>query len=104
MKQSHIGNSLKSWETVMWSFRKLCTNANTTTQFGSKTVKQEEKEQLVGQVFSKVADKYDLMNDLMSGGFHRIWKNLFVKKLYPTRNMKLLDVAGGTGIMISKWT
>jgi ubiquinone/menaquinone biosynthesis C-methylase UbiE len=83
---------------VISGFRNLHTNSNSsTTHFGFKTVKQEEKEQLVGQVFSKVADKYDLMNDIMSGGFHRIWKDLFVKKLYPTRNMKLLDVAGGTG-------
>jgi ubiquinone/menaquinone biosynthesis C-methylase UbiE len=52
----------------------------------------------VGQVFHNVADKYDLMNDLMSAGVHRVWKDHFVTKLAPTPGTKILDVAGGTGM------
>ena len=51
------------------------------------------------KVFENVAEKYDLMNDLMSGGIHRIWKDLFVSRLGPTQNCKYLDVAGGTGML-----
>jgi ubiquinone/menaquinone biosynthesis C-methylase UbiE len=69
-----------------------------TTHFGFRTVSEDEKEHLVHKVFKNVADKYDLMNDIMSFGIHRLWKDAFVKKLYPTKNMKLLDVAGGTGM------
>ncbi|KAJ3342096.1 hypothetical protein HDU93_003312 [Gonapodya sp. JEL0774] len=67
------------------------------THFGFKTVREEEKESLVGQVFANVADKYDLMNDLMSAGVHRIWKDHFIRTLAPSPTTKLLDVAGGTG-------
>ena len=52
---------------------------------------------LVDNVFKSVADKYDLMNDAMSFGIHRIWKDIFVERLSPTGGTKLLDVAGGTG-------
>lgn len=52
---------------------------------------------MVGEVFHRVAHKYDLMNDLMSGGIHRIWKDSFVRMLSPWPRMKHLDVAGGTG-------
>ncbi|KAJ3106397.1 2-hexaprenyl-6-methoxy-1,4-benzoquinone methyltransferase [Phlyctochytrium planicorne] len=51
----------------------------------------------VGQVFRNVADKYDVMNDFMSAGIHRLWKDHFVRTLSPSHNTKLLDVAGGTG-------
>lgn len=51
----------------------------------------------VHEVFENVADKYDVMNDLMSGGIHRIWKDLFIARINPRPNTKLLDVAGGTG-------
>lgn len=54
----------------------------------------------VGQVFHSVADKYDLMNDLMSGGIHRVWKDHFVSKLSPMPGSTILDVAGGTGVYI----
>ncbi|KAA8535736.1 hypothetical protein F0562_030762 [Nyssa sinensis] len=67
------------------------------TSFGFKEVREEEKSQLVGNVFSNVASNYDLMNDLMSGGLHRLWKDRLVSKLNPFPGMKHLDVAGGTG-------
>lgn len=51
----------------------------------------------VHKVFHEVADKYDLMNDVMSGGIHRLWKDYFVRKIGPVSSSKLLDVAGGTG-------
>ena len=51
-------------------------------------------------VFHKVANSYDLMNDAMSVGIHRLWKNHFVSTLAPNPRMKILDVAGGTGIVI----
>ncbi|KAF7814398.1 2-methoxy-6-polyprenyl-1,4-benzoquinol methylase, mitochondrial [Senna tora] len=67
------------------------------TSFGFKEVNEEEKAQMVGKVFSNVAAKYDVMNDLMSAGLHRLWKDRLVSKLNPFRGMKHLDVAGGTG-------
>ncbi|XP_022728928.1 2-methoxy-6-polyprenyl-1,4-benzoquinol methylase, mitochondrial-like isoform X2 [Durio zibethinus] len=67
------------------------------TSFGFKEVREEEKSQMVGKVFSKVASNYDLMNDLMSAGLHRLWKDRLVSKLSPFPGMKHLDVAGGTG-------
>ena len=68
-----------------------------TVSFGFKTVASEEKQGLVQGVFESVAGKYDLMNDLMSGGVHRLWKNTLIDMLKPHGNMRLLDVAGGTG-------
>jgi demethylmenaquinone methyltransferase/2-methoxy-6-polyprenyl-1,4-benzoquinol methylase len=65
--------------------------------FGYRDVPAEEKSALVRQVFSSVAGRYDLMNDLMSGGVHRIWKDIFVDWLAPQPDMRFLDVAGGTG-------
>ncbi len=65
--------------------------------FGYKKIKAKDKSGLVGDVFDSVADKYDLMNDLMSGGLHRVWKRQFVSMLHPSSNKSLLDVAGGTG-------
>lgn len=67
------------------------------TSFGYKEVQEEEKSQMVGNVFTSVASNYDLMNDLMSGGLHRLWKDRLVSKLNPFPGMKHLDVAGGTG-------
>ncbi|KAL8487193.1 hypothetical protein ACS0TY_023747 [Phlomoides rotata] len=67
------------------------------TSFGFKEVRGEDKSQLVGDVFTKVASNYDLMNDLMSGGMHRLWKERLVSKLNLFQWMKHLDVAGGTG-------
>jgi demethylmenaquinone methyltransferase/2-methoxy-6-polyprenyl-1,4-benzoquinol methylase len=65
--------------------------------FGYRDVPAEEKAGLVREVFSSVAGRYDLMNDLMSAGVHRIWKDLFVDRLAPQPDMRVLDVAGGTG-------
>jgi demethylmenaquinone methyltransferase / 2-methoxy-6-polyprenyl-1,4-benzoquinol methylase len=67
------------------------------TDFGYRRVKAEEKARLVRQVFDSVADRYDLMNDLMSGGVHRLWKAELIDRLAPRRGQILLDVAGGTG-------
>lgn len=68
--------------------------------FGFRRVGEEEKQGLVNEVFSKVAERYDQMNDLMSVGLHRLWKDDFVTALNPPRGTQafhLLDVAGGTG-------
>jgi len=67
------------------------------TSFGFKEIPEEEKSRMVGNVFSNVASNYDLMNDLMSAGLHRLWKDRLVSKLNPFPGMKHLDVAGGTG-------
>jgi len=68
-----------------------------TTHFGYKTVAEDDKADLVRGVFSNVASKYDLMNDLMSMGVHRLWKNRLIEKLRPHPGQRLLDVGGGTG-------
>jgi len=65
--------------------------------FGFERVPQGEKAGLVRRVFEAVAPRYDLMNDLMSGGIHRLWKAEMVRWLHPRRGQLLLDVAGGTG-------
>ncbi|KAJ1659213.1 2-hexaprenyl-6-methoxy-1,4-benzoquinone methyltransferase [Dispira simplex] len=67
------------------------------THFGYREVPETDKERLVGQVFSNVASKYDIMNDVMSAGIHRVWKDQFIRRLAPTPGTRLLDVAGGTG-------
>ncbi|MEC9432090.1 MAG: bifunctional demethylmenaquinone methyltransferase/2-methoxy-6-polyprenyl-1,4-benzoquinol methylase UbiE [Pseudomonadota bacterium] len=68
-----------------------------TTHFGFRDVPEGEKAGLVRGVFSSVASRYDLMNDLMSGGVHRLWKDALIDWMAPRPGMKLLDVAGGTG-------
>lgn len=73
-----------------------------TTHFGFKTVAEDDKEKLVKHVFSNVAANYDYMNDAMSMGIHRLWKDHFVSKLDPGKRpggtpLSFLDVAGGTG-------
>jgi demethylmenaquinone methyltransferase/2-methoxy-6-polyprenyl-1,4-benzoquinol methylase len=72
-----------------------------TTHFGERVVKLEDKQGLVDKVFHDVADRYDLMNDLMSGGVHRLWKDALVARLAPPRSgsvpYRVLDMAGGTG-------
>jgi ubiquinone/menaquinone biosynthesis C-methylase UbiE len=75
---------------------------NTETHFGFKTVKESEKQTFVSEVFHKVANKYDLMNDLMSGGLHRYWKDELVKRIDPKPGCTILDMAGGTGILFYK--
>jgi demethylmenaquinone methyltransferase/2-methoxy-6-polyprenyl-1,4-benzoquinol methylase len=65
--------------------------------FGDELVSPEEKTQRVGAVFSSVARRYDVMNDLMSGGLHRRWKDRFVARVKPRSGERILDMAGGTG-------
>ncbi len=65
--------------------------------FGFEEVAPEEKTRRVGAVFSSVARRYDVMNDLMSGGLHRAWKDLFVRRIRPRKDESILDMAGGTG-------
>ncbi|MFG1464474.1 bifunctional demethylmenaquinone methyltransferase/2-methoxy-6-polyprenyl-1,4-benzoquinol methylase UbiE [Xanthobacter sp. DSM 24535] len=70
------------------------------THFGYRTVPLDEKQTLVDEVFHKVARRYDIMNDFMSGGLHRAWKDAMVSKVRPpqgNRPFRLLDLAGGTG-------
>lgn len=68
-----------------------------TTHFGFETVPEEEKAGRVQGVFNSVASKYDIMNDVMSVGIHRLWKEAMMDWLAPRAGQKLLDVAGGTG-------
>ncbi len=68
-----------------------------TTHFGSETILEGEKAGRVQGVFNSVASKYDVMNDVMSVGIHRIWKDAMMDWLAPRPGQKLLDVAGGTG-------
>ncbi|WP_448658851.1 class I SAM-dependent methyltransferase [Sphingomonas sp. CJ99] len=68
-----------------------------TVSFGYEQVVPEEKTRRVGSVFSSVAARYDLMNDAMSGGLHRLWKDAFVRKVRPRGGEAILDMAGGTG-------
>jgi demethylmenaquinone methyltransferase / 2-methoxy-6-polyprenyl-1,4-benzoquinol methylase len=68
-----------------------------TTHFGFQDVPEAEKAGMVHGVFSRVASKYDVMNDLMSGGVHRLWKDAMMDWLAPRTGQRLLDVAGGTG-------
>jgi len=70
---------------------------SSTTHFGNREVEEGEKAGLVHGVFSNVASKYDVMNDVMSVGIHRIWKNAMMDWLAPRNGQSLLDVAGGTG-------
>jgi len=68
-----------------------------TADFGFRRVAEAEKAPLVRGVFSSVASRYDLMNDLMSGGVHRLWKDEMVARLRPRPGWRVVDVAGGTG-------
>ena len=75
----------------------MMTDKNQKATFGFKEVQAEEKPALVQGVFESVAKKYDIMNDFMSAGVHRLWKNTFMNMINPQSDMILLDVAGGTG-------
>ena len=66
------------------------------THFGFETVREEEKAKRVAGVFSSVASKYDIMNDLMSAGLHRIWKRFTIEVAALRHGDRVLDVAGGT--------
>ncbi|BEV72037.1 MULTISPECIES: bifunctional demethylmenaquinone methyltransferase/2-methoxy-6-polyprenyl-1,4-benzoquinol methylase UbiE [unclassified Paludibacterium] len=74
-----------------------------TTHFGFKTVAESDKAQKVAEVFHSVAQKYDVMNDLMSGGMHRIWKHFTLTTSGVRRGDRVLDIAGGTGDLARGW-
>jgi demethylmenaquinone methyltransferase / 2-methoxy-6-polyprenyl-1,4-benzoquinol methylase len=73
--------------------------AHDETHFGRRTVRLDEKQSLVNDVFHRVVGRYDVMNDLMSFGLHRAWKDVLVAKVHPSRTRPFahVDVAGGTG-------
>ncbi|MAM63551.1 bifunctional demethylmenaquinone methyltransferase/2-methoxy-6-polyprenyl-1,4-benzoquinol methylase UbiE [Maritimibacter sp. UBA3975] len=73
------------------------TDAKKTTHFGYREVDEDQKAGMVHGVFTNVASKYDIMNDVMSMGIHRVWKDAMMDWLAPRPGQKLLDVAGGTG-------
>ncbi|WP_339669253.1 bifunctional demethylmenaquinone methyltransferase/2-methoxy-6-polyprenyl-1,4-benzoquinol methylase UbiE [Dasania marina] len=75
-----------------------------TTHFGYKTVNNDEKQGLVAGVFHSVAAKYDLMNDLMSAGVHRIWKRFTIELSGVRAGHQVLDIAGGTGDLAAKFS
>jgi demethylmenaquinone methyltransferase / 2-methoxy-6-polyprenyl-1,4-benzoquinol methylase len=78
-------------------------NPATTVDFGFRRVDAAEKTGMVRAVFDSVAPRYDLMNDLMSLGIHRVWKQIFVTDLHPRPTHRLLDLAGGTGDITFRW-
>jgi demethylmenaquinone methyltransferase/2-methoxy-6-polyprenyl-1,4-benzoquinol methylase len=73
------------------------------TDFGFRSVPRAEKKSLVREVFASVAPRYDLMNDLMSLGIHRAWKQIFTTQMDPRGGRRLLDLAGGTGDISFGW-
>ena len=75
-----------------------------TTHFGYETVDAEEKASRVAGVFHSVADNYDLMNDLMSAGIHRLWKHMTIEMSGVRKGHKVLDIAGGTGDLAAKFS
>ncbi len=77
--------------------------AKAKTHFGYQDVDIAEKTTRVRDVFNSVAPRYDLMNDLMSGGIHRLWKMTLIRRINPQAAMKLLDVGGGTGDIAFKF-
>lgn len=72
-------------------------SSHETASFGFREIPTEQKSSLVRGVFESVADRYDLMNDLMSGGIHRFWKRTMIDWLRPRAGQQYIDVAGGTG-------
>ena len=80
------------------------TDATDTTHFGYRQVATEEKASLVGEVFTSVASRYDIMNDLMSAGVHRLWKRFTIELSAVRPGHRVLDLAGGTGDLASKFS
>ncbi|OQW93148.1 MAG: bifunctional demethylmenaquinone methyltransferase/2-methoxy-6-polyprenyl-1,4-benzoquinol methylase [Beggiatoa sp. IS2] len=78
-------------------------NADKTTHFGFKQVPPEDKARYVAQVFDSVATRYDVMNDLMSLGIHRLWKRFTIELAGVRRGQRVLDLAGGTGDLAAKF-
>lgn len=79
-------------------------NKDQTTDFGYEQVKTDDKVKRVADVFHSVASKYDLMNDLMSGGIHRLWKRITIEQSGVRRGMQVLDIAGGTGDLTMRFS
>ncbi|MEK9543830.1 MAG: class I SAM-dependent methyltransferase, partial [Luminiphilus sp.] len=75
-----------------------------TTHFGFQTVDRDQKESLVRGVFDSVASRYDLMNDLMSAGIHRLWKRFTIELSSVRPGQTVLDIAGGTGDLAAKFS
>ena len=75
-----------------------------TTHFGYETVPRQEKAQRVKDVFDSVASRYDVMNDLMSGGLHRLWKRFTISQAAVRRGQSVLDLAGGTGDLAARFS
>ena len=73
------------------------------TDFGYRRVARDDKKPLVRAVFDSVAPRYDIMNDVMSLGIHRVWKRIFATRLRPTAARTLLDLASGTGDIVANW-
>jgi demethylmenaquinone methyltransferase/2-methoxy-6-polyprenyl-1,4-benzoquinol methylase len=82
----------------------MANNTNNTTHFGYKDVPKEEKQAMVADVFHSVAAKYDVMNDLMSFGVHRLWKRFTIDMSGVRPGNKVLDLAGGTGDLTKKFS
>ncbi|WP_431224158.1 bifunctional demethylmenaquinone methyltransferase/2-methoxy-6-polyprenyl-1,4-benzoquinol methylase UbiE [Serratia sp. L9] len=82
----------------------MADQAQETTDFGFRTVAREEKQAMVANVFHSVAAKYDVMNDLMSFGIHRIWKRFTIDCSGVRRGQRVLDLAGGTGDLAAKFS
>src|ERR1700721_656443 len=78
-------------------------NHETTVDFGFRRVDPAQKAGMVRAVFDSAAPRYDLMNDLMPRGIHRIWKQIFISDLQPRPANTLLDIAGGTGDISFGW-
>src|SRR5690606_27174612 len=87
-----------AWNTIV-SEQRTTAGPAMSTSYGFRAVVEGEKQGLVNGVFHKVAKRYDVMNDLMSGGLHRVWKDAMISWLAPSRRpgWTSLDVAGGTG-------
>ncbi|WP_392566578.1 bifunctional demethylmenaquinone methyltransferase/2-methoxy-6-polyprenyl-1,4-benzoquinol methylase UbiE [Utexia brackfieldae] len=79
-------------------------NNRETIDFGFEQIPTQEKEQRVAGVFHSVADKYDVMNDLMSFGIHRLWKKFTIDHCHVRKGQKILDLAGGTGDLTAKFS
>lgn len=79
-------------------------DAEPTTHFGYKNVPESQKAEKVAEVFHSVAAKYDLMNDLLSGGMHRLWKRFAIELSGVRTGNRVLDIAGGTGDLTRKFS
>lgn len=79
-------------------------SSSNSTHFGYKTVQRDQKESLVAGVFNSVAAKYDIMNDLMSAGIHRVWKRFTIELSGVRPGHQILDIAGGTGDLSAKFS